>query len=216
MENTDDISAIEKQLVAMNESIDDIREQSNKKVKEARVASLKAAMEFMTESERDSLRASIKKSDDEEAKEALKAVDRSYDKDLNPKPRPEETHGVDIGNSKATRESERLRTLGAKYQALTAKLETYEMKEKEKLVNELVGLKAGLIKGVDEDSLRDQWMKRPFEIVQQMYDDRTDEIGALKAAATAPQRMKSFGFAASTKPAKLVDFDEIIDQAGVM
>ena len=229
MEN-DDNSALMKQLVAMNDSIDELREKSDKNMKEVRKSTMKAAMDLMTEEQRDSLRAKVEESDDEEAKEALKAVDRQYDKYINPKPKVESTSGTDIGNSKAMKESERLRSLGATVQALTAKaqeqaatiqelhgvIDGLQMTEKQRMVDDMIALKASLIKGIDEDSLRAKWMERSNETIKQMYEDQSDTIGALKAAKANPTPAKQFGFNMAAPAEKLHDLDDLVRQAGVM
>lgn len=181
-------------LAASLKASDEDKKQEEARARTASVrAVVRAALAAMGDDEEKhaSFKAAIKASDDEEMKKAMdeeerearaarkaaaKASDEEEKRDAAAKPAMD--HDKDM--------KARLDAIVAQNASLTARIRRYEARDAGEIITQMTALKAAVVPDLDQTEYRARLASMPFEALSSMYDERRDEVEALKAREARP------------------------------
>jgi hypothetical protein len=146
-------------------------------------ATLKTATENMTDEEKKALKAKILGGKDEELKAAINSIpDLSYYGDSTPDDSTNRSSIEGDGKTLKAMQKENEK-LNARMAAMETELQASKKTQADEFIDQMTSFKATIIPGLDKGAYKAKLADIPFEGLKAMYEERVDEIGAMKAAS---------------------------------
>ena len=186
------LDELQKQIKATEDKVENQVKASASKMK----AAIEAVFNAMTAGEAAKIKAKLSATEDEDLKKAM----------------------ADIPDKKDEDDKKETASLKATIDQLTATVKVYEDLRMQDMINDIVQVKASLVPGFDESACRTQLGGFGVEAVTQIYNDRKDEIAAVKASVDNPaDQTKSFPrmVTGSVHLSAMTDVDDILKKGGI-
>ena len=226
---SDAIKAFETTVTSLTAKVDGLAKQLKANDEEDKMASAKraskkaglvAALAGIDAAQKATILATVKAGGDDEMK-AIVAEYEEENKDEMAKAKSKTAKETTEDPVTADAEKEALK---AKNKALLASLTLYETERKTGIIDELIALKASLIPDLDKDIYKISLQAKKFEELHTAYQERKDEIEAMKAAVQSQKEGAKnkvhFGFpgqqsSLSASETKMSSLNDMMKDGGV-